>query len=330
MKYRGIPTNIITGFLGAGKTTAILHLLAQKPASERWAVLVNEFGEIGIDGALLKNAGAEVREVPGGCMCCVAGLPMQIGLNRLISSAKPDRLIIEPTGLGHPAEILRVLTSPPYAALLKIQASITLIDPRKLSDPRYVDNENFAAQAALADVLVANKIDVATAEERHAFNRYAQAFAPRKSIVAEVTQGAIDPAWLTLPRRDRLLKAGAAHTASSSNALQNTFMTQLGPAPGELFRRQENRGQGFFSCGWVFAPEVVFAMDKLFIWLSGLFCRRVKGVMRTADAIMAFNAENGVLSINELDDAMDSRLEIIHDELLDWQAIEQILLASRV
>ena len=87
-RITAVPTNIITGFLGVGKTSAILHLLRHKPDDERWAVLVNEFGEIGVDGSLLQGRHAEatgvfVREVPGGCMCCTAGLPMQIALNQL-------------------------------------------------------------------------------------------------------------------------------------------------------------------------------------------------------------------------------------------------------
>ena len=103
-------TNLITGFLGSGKTTTIRHLLANKPEHERWAVLVNEFGEIGIDGALLADSGAVLKEIPGGCMCCVNGLPMQVGLNMLLQQNKPDRLLIEPTGLGHPKQILSLLT----------------------------------------------------------------------------------------------------------------------------------------------------------------------------------------------------------------------------
>ena len=75
-----IPTSLILGFLGVGKTTAILDLLKNKPENEVWAVLVNEFGEVGIDGAMLQTEGAFIKEIPGGCMCCVAGLPMQIGL----------------------------------------------------------------------------------------------------------------------------------------------------------------------------------------------------------------------------------------------------------
>ena len=99
-------TNLITGFLGSGKTTSILHLLAHKDPNEKWAVLVNEFGEVGIDGALLADSGALLKEIPGGCMCCVNGLPMQVGLNTLLRQGKPDRLLIEPTGLGHPKQIL--------------------------------------------------------------------------------------------------------------------------------------------------------------------------------------------------------------------------------
>ena len=111
-----VPTNIITGFLGVGKTSTILHLLENKPGNERWAVLVNEFGEIGIDGSLFEGQrgdkqGVVIREVPGGCMCCAAGLPMQVALNQLLVKARPDRLLIEPTGLGHPKDCL-LYTSP--------------------------------------------------------------------------------------------------------------------------------------------------------------------------------------------------------------------------
>ncbi|MCT8985825.1 hypothetical protein N4T56_03945 [Shewanella sp. KJ10-1] len=105
MITKPIKTNIITGFLGVGKTTVIKQLLANKPAHEKWAVLVNEFGEIGIDGGLLHTQatpGITIKEVPGGCLCCAAGVPTQVAITQLIQQAKPDRLLIEPTGLKSP------------------------------------------------------------------------------------------------------------------------------------------------------------------------------------------------------------------------------------
>ncbi len=139
-------TNLITGFLGSGKTTSILHLLAQKPADEKWAVLVNEFGEVGIDGALLADSGALLKEIPGGCMCCVNGLPMQVGLNTLLRQGKPDRLLIEPTGLGHPKQILDILTAAVYEPWIDLRATLCILDPRQLLDERAVSNDNFRDQ----------------------------------------------------------------------------------------------------------------------------------------------------------------------------------------
>ena len=158
-----VPTNIITGFLGAGKTSAILNLLKHKPEGERWAILVNEFGEIGVDGSLVEgHAGIDtdihIREVPGGCMCCAAGLPMQLALNQLLRRARPHRLLIEPTGLGHPLEVLQTLSANHNREVLSIEKTLTLVDARNLQDERYTSHETFRQQLSIADVVVANKL----------------------------------------------------------------------------------------------------------------------------------------------------------------------------
>ena len=95
LQTSAVKTHIISGFLGAGKTTLLQHLLSQKPENERWAVLMNEFGQIGVDQQLLPQTdGYEVKELLGGCLCCASQLPMQIALSRLLSDSKPDRLFI--------------------------------------------------------------------------------------------------------------------------------------------------------------------------------------------------------------------------------------------
>lgn len=92
---QAVPTHIISGFLGAGKTTLLMHLLGQKPEHEVWAVLMNEFGQIGVDQQLMpQTEGYAVKELLGGCLCCSSQLPMQIALSRLLSEQKPDRLLV--------------------------------------------------------------------------------------------------------------------------------------------------------------------------------------------------------------------------------------------
>lgn len=326
-----IPTNIITGFLGVGKTTAITHLLKHKPQDEIWSVLVNEFGEIGIDGAMLKSVNAHVREVPGGCICCVAGLPMKIALNMMIATTKPDRIIIEPTGLGHPEEIINTLLGEHYDTVLDLRATITLIDPRKLSDSRYTENANFQDQIAVADVLVANKTDVCGAEEKQAFDALLATFSPPKQASFWVEQGQLEASWLDLPRAAHTVKNPQHHQKNRLNPQRELYNTAIRLPENEPFVRRENSANGFYSCGWLFQPEIQFNFNQLFGWLSGADFLRAKAVMHTNEGVFMFNAENGVLSVNQVpvqsaDEILDSRIEVIDDKKIATDDVEQILL----
>jgi G3E family GTPase len=324
MALSHIPTNIITGFLGVGKTTAISHLLDHKPPEERWAVLVNEFGEVGIDGAMLRDSGAFIQEVPGGCMCCVAGVPMQVALNMLLARSKPDRLLIEPTGLGHPEQIIHTLTGEVFGELLDLRGTLTLVDPRKIGDARYTTNTNFQDQLLVADIIVANKVDLCSDKELKNLYAYVQERFPDKPVHTAV-QGAVKHEWLDTSRR--VYKTQHGHTHHTHDELPESL-----PEPDEAmgFVRRENRGQGYASCGWVYHPSITFDFDKVFNWLAGLTCDRVKAVMITDQGIAAFNAEDGVLRVLELDDCLDSRLEIINSTPLAWQDIENEVQALRL
>ncbi len=333
-----IPTNIITGFLGVGKTTSIRHLLSIKPAGEVWSVLVNEFGEIGIDGALLKDVNAHIREVPGGCICCVAGLPMKMALNMLIAKTQPDRILIEPTGLGHPEEIINSLTGEYYDSVLDLRATITLVDARKLGDERYRANANFNDQIAVADVLVANKKDLASAADLAQFDGLLAQFHPPKAASFAVSHGQLQLPWLDYPRQPHQVAYPQHHAAQRNNRLnpqRELYNAAISLPAGQEFLRRENAAQGFYSCGWMIQPHIQFDFNQLFGWLSGLQLVRAKAVINTDQGVFMFNAEQGVLSVNQLPmdsglDLSDSRIELIDDHPLPVAELEARLMGSRV
>ena len=321
MKTRisAIPTNIITGFLGVGKTSAILHLLKSKPADERWAVLVNEFGEIGVDGSLFEGQHGEeqgvfIREVPGGCMCCAAGLPMQVALNQLLTRAKPDRLLIEPTGLGHPKEVLQVLSADYYQDTLDLQKIITLVDARKLSDQRYTSHQTFNQQIAIADIIVGNKQDLYQREDKAKLETYAKQQGAADTVVLFAQNGEIAPLHL---QGKTAAKVKAHHHHSGE---EKPLLSEL-PIPECGYIKAVNEGEGFYSIGWRFSPSHVFNYQKLFSFLSGIIAERMKAVFITESGVFGYNLTPDTLTEIELDDCIESRIEIISDSInSNWEA----------
>lgn len=316
-----IPTNIITGFLGTGKTTTILSLLKEKPQNEQWAVLVNEFGEIGIDGAMMTDQGALIKEVPGGCMCCAAGVPMSVAITALLRT-KPDRLIVEPTGLGHAHKVLATLTSAQFADYIDLRATIGLVDPRNLSNPKYTENSNFTDQLAISDIIIGNKVDQCHVSDIDTFNDWVTDQYPPKIYSQLVKQGRFPIELLDSQRRNNAPSSELAQHHHEHAEQEPQFAL----APDQLYVRKENKGQGYFSCGWLFGAEVVFDFDLLFSMLSDLTAERVKGVLNTTNGCYAFNVSNGVVSVNEMSlQGFESRIEVIDSQLLPWDQLESVL-----
>lgn len=342
-----IAINIIMGFLGVGKTTAILDLLKRKPSSEKWAVLVNEFGEVGIDGAILSvesvlasdsttardiidpaASDISISEVPGGCLCCVSGIPFQAALATLIAQQKPDRILIEPTGLGHPKNLIRDLTTKDYAQYCDVKAAICLIDPRQLKDPRYQQHETFNDQCYLADVLVANKIDLCSAQDKINFEQYAATMKPKKSTLGWVKNAQLELSWLDLPRDEtRKTKGAHAHQHKSKSpdidegSLQPVFLAADTP-----YQSFENNGMGYYSLGWLFAADQIFNYDSLKQWLMMLNVERVKGLIITDKGTYVMNLRDQVFTEMPTRALSQSRLEIIHNSELDKYEFEQALM----
>ncbi|RPH40279.1 MAG: hypothetical protein EHM87_22505, partial [Burkholderiales bacterium] len=168
-----LDTLLVTGFLGAGKTTLLAGWLAERPPHERWAVLVNETGALGIDHALLGGDGPDARvavaEVAGGCACCAARVAFGATLVRLLRRGPWNRLIIETTGLGHPAELvdqLRALSAASEAlsgglsGRLRLRPPVAVVDASRAAlyeDPARPGHAIAADQVALARLLVLNR-----------------------------------------------------------------------------------------------------------------------------------------------------------------------------
>ncbi len=322
-----IPTTIITGFLGVGKTTAIIELFKQKPADERWAILINEFGEIGIDGSVVnaeqKQDDIVIKEVPGGCMCCAAGLPMKVALNKLIQQARPDRLIIEPTGLGHPEEVIAVLSRPEYKNVLELKATITLVNAQHFADSRYTDHEIFNQQLLVADVIVANKQDMYSESDRVEFEHYLINNALATKPVHYVEQGRLSLEWLQAKTHFQSLAWRGKHESLLREIDSSEF-----DLPQQGYLRKSNTSTGYCVCGWRFASSYSFDRNKLEALCNDIDAVRLKATIRLADGDYLINKIDDDMQLKKLgaNSLLESRIEIISQQEHDWDVIEQELI----
>lgn len=293
-----VATNLIMGFLGVGKTTAILSLLQQKPPEQNWAVLVNEFGQVGIDGGIYASHNATVRELPGGCLCCTQGLPFDVAVKRLLRETKPDRLLIEPTGLGHPKRLIDKLTGGYFQPVLDMRASLCLIDPRKLKESRYTENENFVDQIVLSDVLIANKMDLADHASIDLFRQWSRRSRPGKVLTAETSRGRLAVEWLDLPRQPaRFALFPEAHSRSSRT---------VGFAQGYFPFDQD-----YQSAGKIFPEHACFDFKKLCEVLDTHPVARVKGIVLTGQGWYIVNGVDGLVEYLKIDSGSNSRIECL-------------------
>ncbi len=160
-----IPVTVLTGYLGAGKTTLLNRILSE-PHGKKYAVIVNEFGEIGIDNELVVNADEEVFEMNNGCICCtVRGDLVRIIDGLMRRKGKFDAIIVETTGLADPAPVAQTFfMDEAVGAKTKLDAVVTVADAKWLKD-RLKDAPEAKNQIAFADVILINKIDLVTKAE---------------------------------------------------------------------------------------------------------------------------------------------------------------------
>ena len=157
--------DIISGFLGAGKTTFIKKLLKEAIAGEKVVLIENEFGEIGIDGGFLKDSGIEIREMNSGCICCSLVGDFGRSLSEVLPKYQPDRVIIEPSGVGKLSDVMKAVCDVAGEIPVELNGSVTVVDAMKCK--MYMKNfgEFFNNQIESAGTIVLSRTDVADADK---------------------------------------------------------------------------------------------------------------------------------------------------------------------
>jgi G3E family GTPase len=149
---------LISGFLGSGKTTLLLEIARRLTAgSEKIAIIENEVGEVGIDGQYLRREGLEVQEMFGGCICCTLSVDLVTTLKKLHKSVRPERVILEATGVARPGDIVPTVRR--YASMVDDIQVLVLLDGPRYEMLLEVMNPLVTAQIGAADIVVINKID---------------------------------------------------------------------------------------------------------------------------------------------------------------------------
>ena len=215
-----IPVTVITGFLGAGKTTLIRHLMAN-PQGRKLAVLVNEFGTVGVDGEILRQCADEncpdenIVELANGCICCTVADEFIPTIEALMARpVRPDHILIETSGLALPKPLLKAFDWPAIRSKITVDGVIAVADAEAVAAGRFapdveavdaqrladdsIDHETplsevFEDQIACADIVLLSKADLAGEEGVEAARALIEAELPRKLPILPLTEGVIDP-----------------------------------------------------------------------------------------------------------------------------------------
>lgn len=151
---------VISGFLGVGKTTVIKNMINKWPSEQKLSILVNEYGKIGYDKKRLAGNENDIKEIASGCICCSMKPKLVSAIKNIYNELNPDILLIEPTGLASPGQIIEVINKPPIKDFAYMGAEISVIDASNFLQTYNIRSDFFENQIKVADLLIVNKLDL--------------------------------------------------------------------------------------------------------------------------------------------------------------------------
>src|SRR6476469_4467494 len=181
MSQKRIPVTILTGFLGAGKTTLLNYILKQQHGY-KFAVIVNEVGKIGIDGALVEKTDDDVLELSNGCLCCTVRKDLVKGVQTLVKKGGFDYLLIETTGIADPGPVAQTfLNIPALQQFVRMDSIITVVDAEQI-EKQMKETETAREQVAMADFLLLNKTDLVSPDQLSALEEKIRGINPHATL----------------------------------------------------------------------------------------------------------------------------------------------------
>jgi len=317
--------DIIFGFLGSGKTTFIIKALEKWGAEEKIVVLVNEFGEVGIDGDLLTGQGGDVVEMPSGCICCTLQADFRAQMLEISQTIKPDRVIVEPTGVATIAQVRSIVEAQLFEHVIEKINNVLIADATGFMD-LYKANRHFVeSQVRNAQLALLNKCDRVDKRKAMVTQGALSAINPEMTIL--MTEfGAVDWAEYqfalsTTPSSGRgVWKDEDNHISGEGRGRPSLHHEAHPHKEGELhvhFNEEEDE-LGYESFGCVYheesfdqgALEVLF--QKLKTSNSGMGeIVRAKGIFRVADGWMLMEVASGEFSSQPLRNSTDTKVSII-------------------
>ncbi len=201
--------NLLFGFLGSGKTTLAKHLLAERGRDVKTAVIVNEFGEVGVDGDILRGNNVDVVELNSGCLCCTLRGSLMMAVEELREKAGVERVIVEATGVAQPSELVESLAESSLAGQFDVGPLVTVVDAAKFPKLLSMLGDFYLDQVESADIVIVNKIDLVSPEELMAVSRQVREINEHADILY-AEQGQVIPEQLFDQRDDGLVERAMA------------------------------------------------------------------------------------------------------------------------